>query len=102
MHENTQTGLKEQQQLHAHRNIVKAAVNPLTSTVLVLIKTRCRENDCREERSTGSDTCMHTHMHTNSIPGETAFRIHQPLAVTSGELTHAETKTVNDKLKCSF
>lgn len=44
-------------------NEVEAAVNPLTSTLLVLIKTRCRENDCREERNT-SQTHKHAHAHT--------------------------------------
>lgn len=48
----------------AHRDRVKAAVHPLTSTVFVLIKTRCRENDCREERNTGSDKHRHAHTHT--------------------------------------
>lgn len=49
---------------HAQGDEAEAAVNPLTSTVLVLIKTRCRENDCREERNTQSDTHMHAHTHT--------------------------------------
>lgn len=72
----------------------QAAVNPLTSTLLVLIKTRCRENDWREERNT-SQTHMHTHTHrTCTHPSET-----QPPTETSREPTHAETKTVNEKLK---
>ena len=52
---------------NVHPDGAEAAVNPLTSTLLVLIKTRCGENDCREERNT-SQTHMHahTHAHTNS------------------------------------
>lgn len=77
---------------HAQGVEAEAAVNPLTSTVLVLIKTRCRENDCREERNTQSDTHMHAHTYTHAFPGVTAFRTQQQLVATSGELTHAEKK----------
>lgn len=51
--------------------------NPLTSAVFVLIKARCRENDCREERRGGhgqTNTRMHTRMHTH-----TAGHNEQPL-----------------------
>lgn len=85
---------------HAQGDEAEAAVNPLTSTVLVLIKTRCRENDCREERNTQSDTHMHAHTYTHAFPGVTAFRTQQQLVATSGELTHAEKKMVNEKFKC--
>lgn len=77
---------------HAQGVEAEAAVNPLTSTVLVLIKTRCRENDCREERNTQSDTHMHAHTYTHAFPGVTAFRTQQQLVATSGELTHAGKK----------
>lgn len=39
-------------------------LEPLTSAEFVLIKARCRENDCREERRTRSDE--HTHAHTHA------------------------------------
>lgn len=60
--------------LNKQTDKAEAAVNPLTSTLLVLIKTRCRENDCGEERNT-SQTHMHacTHAystHTHALPTE--------------------------------
>lgn len=65
---------------------------PLTSAVFVLIKTRCGENDCREERSTWSDKHKHAHTCTHTIIGESIFRRQQPATATTQELTHAESQ----------
>lgn len=77
----------------AHGDKVRPAVHPLTSTLFVLIKTRCGENDCREERNTGSDKHRHAHAHTqtraHTLPGGAAVITQHPLTETSGEVTHA-------------
>lgn len=63
----------------AHGDKVRPAVHPLTSTLFVLIKTRCGENDCREERNTGSDKHRHAHAHTQTHKhGHTPSREEQP------------------------
>lgn len=63
----------------AHGDKVRPAVCPLTSTLFVLIKTRCGENDCREERNTGSDKHRHAHAHTQTHKhGHTPSREEQP------------------------
>lgn len=41
-------------------------LEPLTSAVVVLIKARCRQNDCREERRTRSDKHTHAHAHAQA------------------------------------
>lgn len=68
--------------LNKQADKAEAAVNPLTSTLLVLIKTRCRENDCGEERNT-SQTHMHacTHIHTHALPTEIRSSEDKPLMV---------------------
>lgn len=66
---------------------------PLTSAVVVLIKARCRENDCREERRTRSDE--HTHAHTHAPPHTRVRR-----EGTTGESPHAHTQPQDEKLKC--
>lgn len=81
----------------AHRDRVRPAVGPLTSTLFVLIKTRCRENDCREERNTGSDKHGHAHAHNthvviHTLSGEEAQPSSHNMTDTSGEMVHAQTK----------
>lgn len=51
---------------------------------------------------TNTSMQAHTHMHTHSLLGEADFRTQQPPTATSGELTHAETRPVNERLKCNF
>lgn len=47
-----------------------------------------------------TNTCMHTYAGAHALPGEAVFTTQQPPTVTSGELTHAETEPVNEKLEC--